>query len=245
MLNKKLVIKDFSRSSKNYNKNSILQKKVAEILLLEAKPYLNDTKKILDIGSGTGYLAQKLKANLVQLDISYKMCEVAKKHSPVICGDVENLPFKSNAFASSLSSLCLQWVNLDRAFAEIKRVLQPNSYFIFSIFLDGSLQELKDIFHANGIHNKINSFYSLEQILEKLTYANFKPIEAKNINIIDEYKNIFQLLKSINTIGGGNKNTSRKNAIGKQKLDELSIAYKKKHGKVFANWQVGIFVVRA
>ncbi|MEM2873895.1 MAG: class I SAM-dependent methyltransferase [Candidatus Nanoarchaeia archaeon] len=89
-------------------------------------------KPILDLGCGTGLLQKFFKAKLIGLDISFKMLKRSKEYS--IQGDMENLPFKNNSFATVLSFTALQ--NLENAEAmlrEVKRILKPDGIFVLTV----------------------------------------------------------------------------------------------------------------
>ena len=47
---------NFNKAAKIYNQNAILQKQVASDLIDFCLPYLNNSSKIIDLGSGTGFL---------------------------------------------------------------------------------------------------------------------------------------------------------------------------------------------
>lgn len=240
-----LIIKDFSRASKTYNKTAIIQKKVAQNLAKISLELITENDLILDIGSGTGFIAQELiknniaKNNITQSDISPQMCKIAEKYTSCIVADAQNLPFENASFNFITSSLCLQWVNLQKSLGEINRVLKSNSYFVFSIFLNDSLKQLKQI-----LPNKINNFYKKEEIEKMLTFQNFKKVDIKILTKTQNFKSIFELLHSIKNVGGGNKTTSRSNFLSKGQLMQLEKDFLKIHKKLFNQWQIGIFVYK-
>jgi malonyl-CoA O-methyltransferase len=240
-----LIVKDFSRVSKNYNKVAIIQKKVAQNLAKISLELITENDLILDVGSGTGFIAKELiksginKKNITQSDISSKMCKVAEKYTSCIVADAQKLPFKDASFNFATSSLCLQWVNLQKALGEINRVLKPNSYFVFSIFLDGSLKHLKQ-----GLPNKVNNFYKKEEIEKMLTFQNFKKVDIKIVTKTQKFKSIFELLHSIKNVGGSNKTKSRSNFLSKGQLMQLEKDFLKIHKKLFNQWKIGIFVYK-
>ena len=89
-----------------YDENSLIQQEVANRLVDRIKYLKFEPLNILDIGSGTGYLAKKLqlcfpKAKFCCLDISENMsiiCKSKNKKMHVVCGDAELLPLKKSNF---------------------------------------------------------------------------------------------------------------------------------------------------
>lgn len=86
---------------------------------------------VLDLGCGTGF---HLKHANIGLDISIEMLKRAKKQKPLVLGDGEKLPFKSEIFDTVLCMLST--INLcknpKKIAEEIKRVLKPNGILILS-----------------------------------------------------------------------------------------------------------------
>ena len=107
---------------------------------------IGDTKpnSILDIATGTGYLAINLaKTNaskIIGLDISEGMLSVARKKVQgtnlenkveFIKGDSEAIPFNDNTFdAITVSFGIRNFENLEKGLADILRVLKPGGTFV-------------------------------------------------------------------------------------------------------------------
>lgn len=94
---------------------------------------------ILDLGSGTGavsnYLIEQCGAyHVVAVDNCAEMLSKNKSHKVTrIVSNVEQLPFLDESFDCVVSRQCLHYVDeLDRAMAEIYRVLKPGGIFILA-----------------------------------------------------------------------------------------------------------------
>lgn len=99
-------------------------------------------KRVLDLGCGYGwhciYAAEHGAAQVVGIDISERMLEVAKEKSeglPVtyICSAIEDLEFPEGSFDIVLSSLAFHYLpDFDLIAGMVNRVLVPEGRFIFS-----------------------------------------------------------------------------------------------------------------
>ena len=106
--------------------------------------YLSDisNKKVLDYCCGTGIYSifPALKgAYVFGVDISEQSIKIAKSRAArmglkdkcdFLIGDAEFLDYKDNSFDIVLSYGSLSYLNLEEAFKEIKRVLNPEGIFI-------------------------------------------------------------------------------------------------------------------
>lgn len=100
--------------------------------------------KVLDIATGTGdlaiSLAEKGLQNIVGLDLSKGMLEVARKkvkeknlenQIELVQGDSENLPYSDDHFDAICVAFGVRnFENLEKGLAEILRVLKPGGLFI-------------------------------------------------------------------------------------------------------------------
>jgi len=137
------------------------------------KRYNNKRIKILDIGSGYGFLSGLVKKN--KYDITE--IDIKPQNSKVIKADVYKLPFRNNSFdvITSKSSFCY-WEDSDKALYEITRVLKPNGYlFIMDIkkpknkLIKNFLLIMDRIFlggknKSGAMKDFLNRAYSLEEL---------------------------------------------------------------------------------
>lgn len=99
-------------------------------------------KRVLDYCCGSGIysiLPAKNNANVFGIDFSNKSLDIAKKRAEFfeideMCqfslGDAENLDFEDNYFDIILSYGSLSYLDLDKSFEELRRVLKPEGKVI-------------------------------------------------------------------------------------------------------------------
>lgn len=157
LFNKELIEKAFSKAASNYDQAAAFQRQVGHLLLDKIDLALiganavntsavdtstnKATKKILDVGCGTGYFSQQLQglgAQVTALDLSNKMLEQTKHRcaESVVCvqGDAENLPFTANQFDIGFSNLALQWCDdLSQPLRQLQRVVKPGGKSILRL----------------------------------------------------------------------------------------------------------------
>ncbi|MFT4718229.1 MAG: malonyl-CoA O-methyltransferase [Rickettsiales bacterium] len=204
---------NFNKAAKIYNQNAILQQQVAKNLIDFCPPEAKNSQKIIDLGSGTGFLydliSQNIKIpNFFSLDLAVSMLKQSNCNYN-INGDINLLPLKNNLFDLVISSLALQWIDdYKRVFEQIHNILSKDGLFCFSIIAKNSLNNINNI----GINNlNINQFPDQEILKNHLKiFSSYKVIEKK---ITIKYDNYYCLLQSIKKIGAGysvNKNYNLK-----------------------------------
>jgi malonyl-CoA O-methyltransferase len=177
-IDKARVRASFSRAADSYDVAAVLQKKVREEMLDRLSLINIVPNTVLDAGCGTGLgsfaLQKKFKsAQLVSLDIAFGMLQKTAELRPfmqkilhkekLVCADIESLPIASNSMNLLWSNLALQWCNdLDAAFNEVARVLQPDGLFMFSTFGPDTLKELRAA-SSNG-HTHVSRFIDMHDI---------------------------------------------------------------------------------
>lgn len=97
-------------------------------------------QSILDIGTGTGYLARGFAKQGVQVtgaDISDELIEEAKKldandHVTIQYQNAkaEDLPFSSSEFDVVTAGQCWHWFQADKVLKEVRRVLHPHGKLV-------------------------------------------------------------------------------------------------------------------
>ena len=106
-------------------------RQIAFEAVAEAEPQL-----ILEVGSGRGELAERMKreldARVVAVDQSERMVELTSARGvEAIVGNVEDLPFRDGIFDCAVAAWMLYHVpNLDGAVRELRRVLRPDGRLV-------------------------------------------------------------------------------------------------------------------
>lgn len=107
--------------------------------------------RVLEVGCGWGELAlwvqRETGAELVAVDLSPYMVALARDAGvDAHVGDVQELPFDDGAFDVAIAAWMLYHVpDLDRALAELARVLRPGGRLVAATNSHYHLQELRDL----------------------------------------------------------------------------------------------------
>lgn len=245
----------FSRAADSYDAAAVLQKQVREEMLDRLSLINIAPKAILDAGCGTGgggfALQNKFKsAQLVSLDIAFKMLKKTAAEQPflqkilhkqqLVCADIESLPIASQSINLLWSNLALQWCNdLDVAFNEAGRVLQPDGLFIFSTFGPDTLKELR-IASSNG-HTHVSRFIDMHDIGDALTRAGFSAPVLDVEHYTLTYDDVKGVMKDLKSIGAHNATQGRAHGLqGKGFLQNLTHNYEqfRTEGKLPATFEV-------
>jgi malonyl-CoA O-methyltransferase len=217
------VRKAFDKGSCRYEDTVIVQKLVIEKILsnlAEISPQ-HFPRRILDVGAGTGMLLRSLRksfpeAFLVGLDLAPGMGVTAmdslKKNRNLLYveGDAEYLPFAEGAFDLVVSTSTFQWLALlGKAFSEAKRVLAPGGTFLFALFGEGTLHELKSSYRSallaeNAIDkDRSHNFFSRDVVEKDLYEAGFSGINVENYFEKEYYPDVSSFLRALKGIGAG------------------------------------------
>ena len=203
---------------------------------------------ILDLGTGTGYLASAVKerfpdAEITINDISPEMIEVAKNKLGAVqsfCGDFKDL-LGISKIDLIVSSAALHWANsFDEVIKKLHQILNPNGLLAISLMLDGTLFELRSL--RQEVAPKKKQF----PILNELEYFKSE-IEKNGFDIIkteifDEkiyFKSFDQLINSIKKTGVTGGNTDRLTSDEFRKLKEL---YIQKYNQAQLTYKAGLIL---
>lgn len=221
-MDKESVRQNFSQSAATYDCFSDLHDQIMDRLFSQLT---KDYKKILDIGSGTGTFAGLLAgkypgAEVLGIDIAPGMVDFAASKVKEGCvkflvGDGEFLPFGGSQFDLVVSSASLQWMDLEKVFAEVCRVLRQDGDFCFSTFGPRTLWEIK---RAGLAVNDLPSGDRIKEILG----GYFKNVDLCEEVMIRHYNNVYELFNYLKAIGA--QNPQRKGSRGlltRSKLDAL------------------------
>ena len=106
---------------------------------------------VLEVGSGTGELAERMARNLdarvIAVDQSERMVDLTKQRGvEAIVGDVQNLPFKDGIFDCAVAAWMLFHAeNVDLALRELRRILRSDGRVVASTSSQRSMSELWEL----------------------------------------------------------------------------------------------------
>ncbi len=107
---------------------------------------LSRAARVLDVGCGTGRWVRRLEEHglsVVGIDQSAEMLSLARKRgtlSPLVSGEVQNLPFRDESFEFVSAVTVIQHVRPQeqvRALSEMVRVLRPGGYLFLIELIRG------------------------------------------------------------------------------------------------------------
>lgn len=253
--NKNVIAENFSKFASLYDKNSSLQRYIADNLCNSHLyvPY----RSILEIGCGTGYYTNLLlykfpKSHITSFDFSIKMLDIAgkrlnrNKRVYLLAADAEQIFFNTK-YNLITSNACLQWIYDLALFCRNYRLLLcPSGIISFSTFGPETLKELscvmEKVFGRNiGLPaQEFKEKDGIKRILENNFY-NVKIREEKRQEI---YSTIMDLLHTIKYSGERGVSLNNTNISFSPKLiKEMDDLYTKLFKKIQVTYQ--IFYCRA
>ena len=243
-IDKSRVRASFSRAANTYDAAAVLQKSVRDEMLSRLDLVKIKPEAILDAGCGTGhgsFLLQKRfgNASVYSLDMAFGMLQktqsqrsflnklLGKQH--LVCADIENLPIASASMGLVWSNLALQWCNdLDSAFNEVARVLQPNGLFMFSTFGPDTLKELRAASnngHSHS-HTRVSRFIDMHDIGDALVRNGFSAPALDVEHYTLTYDNVRSVMTDLKAIGAHNATSGRARGLqGRGFLQNLTQQY--------------------
>lgn len=169
-------IEGYNLAAKNYDKKEAFLNSFEQSKLV---PLLGDitSKKILDVGAGTGRISVELArrgADVTALDVSKEMLNILKlknSHIKTVVGDGEHIPFEQNTFDVVVAAFFIVHLkNPTYFFEEAYRVLKPGGVLVVTNINQKEPPEVKT---AEGMI-KIESYYHRpEKIIESLNKVAF------------------------------------------------------------------------
>lgn len=245
-MNKVRVRKNFSKAASSYKKFSDIQKISANQLIafINRHNIKFNNRKILDIGSGDGYISQIINKDnfIVNFDISNLMLNSAliKKDIVNIQGDMDFLPFDLNYFDIIISNFALQWSSNNlNLIQDILSNLTRGKILIFALPNNNSLKELRNVRSELKCNFYLKKLPDHFLILDSIN--NIQSLFSENYHHEEIYHNPVQALKKIKKIGANYSNNLTTN-INKSMLLKL-LQYNNSDNKNFIlSWDISYFL---
>ncbi len=200
----------FNKAAATYDQAAMLQQEAGKVLLAKL-PAAIAPNYILDIGSGTGYCthllaAQYPEANIIGLDFSDKMLEVAKqKQQPqayYLCADFDALPLMNGSIDLIYSNFALQWsLNLAQTLRAAYAVLKPGGYMVFSTLGPKTLYELREASKKIDDSVHLNDFLPVFEVQAYLKASGFNMIEQFSYEQTLVFDDLFALIHHLKKVG--------------------------------------------
>lgn len=245
---KNIIAKKFSQAANNYDSHAIVQKLSTKKLVKLLKPFIEDDSLILDLGSGTSFIAQELpKEHLIfETDLALGMLNQNNSNKSDIFkiqSDFENLPFKDSSFDILTSSFSLQWItDFNKNLSQFFTVLKSGGFFALCLPIDGSLCELK----SANIFN-INEFPEIKAIKSAIKYSGFEEVLSEQKISKQDFNDGIEAIKSLKEIGANHAN-GESNKLNKTSLEQFNNFCLKNFittdRKIRISWNVAYFILR-
>jgi ubiquinone/menaquinone biosynthesis C-methylase UbiE len=161
-------------------------------------------RRVLEVGGGQGELAEwmqtELAADVTFLDQSERMVELTRARGveDARVGDVQELPFADGRFDTVVAAWMLYHVaDLDRAFAEILRVLEPGGRLVAVTNSVRHLEELGGLFGT--IMPGFERLFNAENAQERLApyFSRVERHDTEVVAIVDRRETLVAYQRSL------------------------------------------------
>lgn len=232
-IQKSLIAHSFGQAAARYDQYAHVQQKVARDLVQFSPAFCADDR-VLDLGCGTGFVAQMLaeqEPELLLADLALPMVRQARNKLPkasALVADAESLPLAATSISTIISSLTLQWCqDLAAVAREARRVLQPDGQLVFSTLGPGTLGELKQAWQTLDHYTHVNHFKSAAEIRAELESGGLRVVSVESYSLVVHYTELVHLLQELKAIGAHNMNRGRKPGLtGAKQLRTLEQHYR-------------------
>ncbi|WP_019570133.1 malonyl-ACP O-methyltransferase BioC [Thioalkalivibrio sp. ALE11] len=255
-LDKARVREGFGRAAADYETHAAVQREVQGRLLERLDLIRMQPERVIDLGCGIGEsfddLARRYRsARLTGVDFAPPMLQRARRRGRwlrrprVLCADMEALPLADASQDLAISSAALQWCSsLDRAFAEVRRILAPGGLWMFTTFGPATLSELREAFAAvdGGAAAHVNAFIDMHDIGDALVRAGFADPVMDQETLTLTYPDLTRLMRDLRGVGVRNALAGRGRGLtGPRRLVAVAEAYAERfgvEGRLPATWEV-------
>tara|TARA_B100001109_G_scaffold27842_1_gene21180 strand:+ start:105 stop:860 length:756 start_codon:yes stop_codon:yes gene_type:complete len=243
----KKINNNFNNAAHSYSNYSLVQKYFANKLVHIIKELEPQIGKWFDLGAGTGYLADLLEKNFMnikvkRIDFSPNMLKENKKNSQTILWDLnDDLPPSINNASLIISSFCFHWLNEpEKKLRKWYERLLPGGLLIVLFPNNKSFPEWKDTCKRNDIEYSCIDLPCTNS-LQRFVKEN-EIFLIKEFNYRETFPNIYKLFKSITNVGAQTTQKRRKT------VSELKLMQEKwpkdQDAKVNLTWAISILILK-
>ncbi|MEE9303909.1 MAG: malonyl-ACP O-methyltransferase BioC, partial [Thiotrichaceae bacterium] len=215
----------FEKAAETYDVVAVLQQEIGDRLLQRLDYIKQKPARVLDLGSGTGYISKDLlqrysKTRVIAVDIAINMLKKTAQHRKwlrkpnVVCAAAEALPFNNDTFDMVISNLMLQWCDdLPQVFTGINRILAPNGLLTFTTFGPDTLRELRESWSKVDHYEHTSTFQDMHDVGDALMQAGFQQPVVDMETITLTYTSLTALMKDLKNIGASNAASKRNKGL--------------------------------
>ena len=243
----KKINNNFNNAAHSYSNYSLVQKYFANKLVHIIKGIEPQIGKWFDLGAGTGYLADLLEKNFMnikvkRIDFSPNMLKENKKNSQTILWDLnDDLPPSINNASLIISSFCFHWLNEpEKKLRKWYERLLPGGLLIVLFPNNKSFPEWRDTCKRNDIEYS-GIALPCTNSLQRFVKEN-EIFLIKEFNYRETFPNIYKLFKSITNVGAQTTQKRRKT------VSELKLMQEKwpkdQDAKVNLTWAISILILK-
>ena len=243
----KKINNNFNNAAHSYSNYSLVQKYFANKLVHIIKELEPQIGKWFDLGAGTGYLADLLEKNFMnikvqRIDFSPNMLKENKKNSQTILWDLnDDLPPSINNASLIISSFCFHWLNEpEKKLRKWYERLLPGGLLIVLFPNNKSFPEWKDTCKRNDIEYS-GIALPCTNLLQRFVKEN-EIFLIKEFNYRETFPNTYKLFKSITNVGAQTTQKRRKT------VSELKLMQEKwpkdQDAKVNLTWAISILILK-
>lgn len=241
-LDRRAVRSGFEHAADTYDAAAVLQREIADRLLERLDLLKIAPRRVLDVGTGTGYCARALarrypRAEIVGVDLAPAMLRRARRQrgwfsrQRYVCADAECLPLATASVDMIVSNLALQWCQPDRVFPELARVLAPQGVLMFSSFGPDTLAELRAAWRAADDRVHVHDFIDMHDLGDALVRARFADPVMDVERFTLAYPDVLGVLRDLKAIGAHNAVRERAHGLtGKTRFARFRAAYETQAG---------------
>ena len=153
---------------------------------------------ILDVGCGQGLLLKKLRTRAAQgstffgVDISPKLCEIARKNNPeatITVGDVEALTYADNSFdIITMTEVLEHLLDFNKALSEIHRVLKSGGILIVSVpNRDWASYDFYDKIRNHSMQPVDDHYFRFAEVSDLLSNNNLRIVKYRGLDNLYYY----------------------------------------------------------
>ena len=241
-LDRRALVRSFSRAALHYEQSARLQRVVRQELLERLGYFKLTPQRILDVGAGTGQAAAALharyaEAQVLAVDIAEGMLQAVPRvrwpwrRTPFarVCADARALPLPASSVEVIYSNLMLQWCDQpDAVFREFARVLRPGGVLLFSTFGPDTLHELRTAWAASDSASHVSRFADLQQLGDALTRAGLREPVMDREHYPLYYRDAHALMRELKQLGARNATRDRSRGLtGRARMRTMIDAYER------------------